>query len=171
MFWFRAVFSALFLCQALPAQAQTMALPDLTGAVILTVSGLDPQDFPGGRIELDRARLAAIGSSEITTSTIWTDEGTHRFKGVMLRDLVDFLNIKAGALRLRALNDYAVEIPTEDVTQIAPILAYEMDGAIMTVRDKGPVWVMYPFDDGPEYRTDTIFSRSIWKLDRIEVLN
>ena len=40
----------------------------------------------------------------------------------------------------------------------------------MSVRDKGPVWVLYPFDAGAEYRTDLIYERSIWQLDRIDVL-
>ena len=168
MFWLRAFLSALFFCHALSTQAQTTPLPDLTGPVILTVTGLPPQDYPGGMIELDQGRLMAIGTTEITTSTIWTDAGPHRFKGVLLRDLVDFLDITAKILRLHALNDYAVESPTDEVTALAPILAHEMDGVIMTVRDKGPLWVMYPFDDGPIYRTDTTFSRSIWQLDRIE---
>ena len=171
MFWLRVALSGLIFLHILPAMAQTTALPELTGPVILTVSGLAQQDFPGGIVELDRGRLAVIGIAEIETSTIWTDEGKHRFKGVMLRDLVDFLSVKTRSLRLHALNDYAVEIPTSEVTDDAPILAYEMDGVVMSVRDKGPVWVLFPFDDGPQYRTDTTFSRSVWQLDRIEALD
>jgi hypothetical protein len=153
----------------LSTQAQAVTLPEVTGPVILTVTGLDPAEYPDGVIKLDVGRLAAIGRDEIVTSTIWTD-GPHRFSGVMLRDLVDYLAIEAGTLRLHALNDYAVEFPTEEATDDAPILAYEMDGLAMSVREKGPIWVLYPFDDGPEYRTDTTFSRSIWQLDRIDVL-
>jgi len=121
-------------------------------------------------VELDVGRLSAIGTAEIETTSIWTD-GKHSFKGVMLRDLVDFLKIKAKVLRLHALNDYAVEIPTDEATADAPILAFEMDGALMSVRDKGPIWVLYPFDDGPQYRTDTTFSRSVWQLDRVDALD
>ncbi|RYH00603.1 oxidoreductase, partial [Salipiger sp. IMCC34102] len=39
----------------------------------------------------------------------------------------------------------------------------------MQVRDKGPLWIVYPYDDTPEYRSEVIYSRSIWQLDRIEV--
>ena len=170
MLWLRLCLTAFLSCQFLPAFAQATALPDLTGPVILTVTGLAPEDFPGGLVELDKERLAVIGTGEIETTSIWT-QGKHRFKGVMLRDLVDFLKIKAKVLRLHALNDYAVEIPTDETTADAPILAFEMDGEVMSVRDKGPIWVLYPFDDGPEYRTDTTFSRSVWQLDRIDALN
>jgi hypothetical protein len=149
--------------------AQSVALPDLEGPVVLTVTGLDSTAFPDGKVELDVGRLQAIGTGEIETSSIWT-EGVHRYSGVMLRDLVDFLDIGAATLRLHALNDYSVEFPVAEATGMAPILAYEMDGKAMSVREKGPVWVMYPFDDGADYRTDTTFSRSIWQLDRIDVL-
>jgi hypothetical protein len=45
-----------------------------------------------------------------------------------------------------------------------------MDDRPMSVREKGPLWVIYPFDDVPEYQNETIYSRSIWQLDRIEVV-
>ena len=169
MYWFRLCLSLFFALCLLPAQAGAADLPELTGTVILTVTGLDPTTYPKGSLEFDLGRLQAIGGDEIETSSIWT-EGRHRFTGVMLRDLIDRLDITAPKLLLHALNDYSVEFPISAATTVAPILAYEMDGATMSVRDKGPLWVMYPFDDGVEYRTDTNFSRSSWQLDRIDVL-
>ena len=67
-------------------------------------------------------------------------------------------------------HDYAVEIPVSDSVEDGPILAYELNGAPMSVRDKGPLWLVYPYDQNPEYRSEVIYSRSIWQLDRIEVL-
>ena len=46
-----------------------------------------------------------------------------------------------------------------------------MNGDVMLVRNKGPLWVVYPYDENPEYRSEVIYSRSIWQLDRIEVIN
>ena len=169
MYWLRLCLTALFALHLLPAQGQNVTLPELTGPVILTVTGLDPQVFPAGNVEMDVGRLEAIGTDEIETTSIWTD-GKHRYSGVMLRDLVDFLQIGAFNLRFHALNDYTVEFPAQDATDEAPILAYKMNGTLMSVRHKGPIWVMYPFDDGPDYRTDTTFSRSIWQLDRVDIL-
>ncbi|OZA14153.1 MAG: hypothetical protein B7Y02_04980, partial [Rhodobacterales bacterium 17-64-5] len=51
---------------------------------------------------------------------------------------------------------------------LVPILAYEMDGAPMNVRDKGPIWVIYPYDDDSAWRTGTTYARSVWQLDRID---
>jgi hypothetical protein len=39
----------------------------------------------------------------------------------------------------------------------------------MSLREKGPLWIIYPFDSSPEYQTELIYSRSIWQLNRIEV--
>jgi hypothetical protein len=156
------------LLAALAGAAPAQDLPPLAGPVVLTVTGLDPAEFPGGRLELDLPMLRAMGATRITTSTLWT-EGSHTYTGVLLKTLAGRIKSGDHALRFHALNDYSIEIPASDATDEAPLLAYEVDGAVMSVRDKGPLWLIYPFDAGVEYRTDTIYSRSIWQLDGIEV--
>lgn len=141
----------------------------IRGPVILTITGLDRALFPGGTLALDLATLQAMDRVEITTSTIWT-EGRRTYAGVLLKDLTDTLGIEGGQLRLHALNDYQVDFPVDEATAEAPVLAYWVDGAAISVRDKGPLWLVYPYDATAKYRTDTIYARSIWQLDRIEVL-
>jgi hypothetical protein len=150
-----------------PARADSLGTP--TGPVVLTVSGLDEASFPGGEVLFDIDMLRALGMIEIETSSIWT-EGKHVYTGVLLKALVETLKIDTDLLKLIALNDYAVEFPTLEAYEDGPILAYWFDGAPMSVRDKGPVWLIYPYDSDAQYRTDTTFARSIWQLDRIEVL-
>lgn len=145
------------------------ALPSFHGPVILTVTGLPLADHPDGEAIFDLPILEALGQTKIETTSIWTD-GKHVFTGVPLAALVHLLKIEGTNLRLHALNDYAADIPAAEVEDNAPILAYEMDGAPMPVRDKGPIWVIYPYDADARYRTDTSFTRSVWELDRIDVL-
>ena len=155
---------------AVPLAGQTLVpLPARTGPILLTVTGLDATLHPGGKLELDRGMLQAIGTATITTTSIWT-EGRHTYTGVALKALAAELGAGDANLRFHALNDYAVEFAAGDSNDTAPILAYEVDGVPMSVRDKGPVWVLYPFDASAEYRTDMIYERSIWQLDRIDVL-
>lgn len=151
------------------AGSADVSLPARNGPVILTVTGLDTAKYPGGTLEFDVAMLQAMGAVKITTSTIWTD-GRHSFTGVPLKTLATDLGIGDRTLRYHALNDYAIEFPVRESDDVAPILAFEMDDAPMSVRDKGPMWVIYPYDDALQYRTETIYSRSIWQLDRIDVL-
>ena len=143
-------------------------LPDLTGPVILTVDGLDPEKFPGGVVRFDTARLMALGVTHVQTTTIWTD-GAHDFTGCRMKDIVDYLGLTGGTIKAVALNDYTVDIPVSDAVADGPILAYAMDSAPMSVRAKGPLWIVYPFDDKPEYRSEVIYTRAIWQLERFEV--
>jgi hypothetical protein len=113
--------------------------------------------------------LEAFDPAAFATTTIWT-EGLHTFVGVPLVDLLAAVGAEGSLLRASAINDYTVEIPVGDAVEGGPIVAYLMDDRPMSVRDKGPLWVVYPFDDVPEYQTETIYSRSIWQLDRIEVV-
>ncbi|NBZ88360.1 molybdopterin-dependent oxidoreductase [Stagnihabitans tardus] len=160
----------------LPAQAQTAAQtqpssPVPQGPVILTVSGLDPEVAADGLMHFDREALAALGPVRFTTSSIWT-EGRHEFTGIPLATLAQALKIDSKArIVLRALNHYQVEMPLAEARPGAPILAYEFDGKPMSIRDKGPIWVVYPYDADPKaYQTVTAFARSVWQLDHIEVL-
>lgn len=160
---------------AFPATAQgeagVPALPPLAGPVILTVQGLDPARFPEGEVALDIGRMAGLGLAEFSTSTIWT-EGSHRYSGLLLADLLAALDPEGQArnVQLLALNDYAIDMPVAEISDEAPLLAYLEDGEPMPVRDKGPIWVIYPYDSSADYRTDTIYSRSVWQLDRITLL-
>jgi hypothetical protein len=39
-----------------------------------------------------------------------------------------------------------------------------MNGEILTPRDKGPIWVVFPWSDHPELDTRQARQRSIWQL-------
>ncbi len=39
----------------------------------------------------------------------------------------------------------------------------------MSVREKGPLWIVYPYSSSPEFQNEVIYSRSIWQLNRITV--
>ena len=163
------VLAAALAFAAAPLAAEPPDLPELSGPVLLTVSGLDPETYPGGLYFLDLGRLEALGTTGFETSSIWT-EGVQHYEGVLLHKLVTALDIGEAELRLQALNDYMIELPTSEIHAEAPLLSFRIDGALLSVRDKGPIWLIYPFDSDAAYRTDTIFARSIWQLDRIEVL-
>lgn len=154
---------------AFVVQSTAQEVPEPTGPVILTVSGQIDVTNVGDTLQFDRDAFAQLDQSQITTTTIWTD-GRHEFQGVSLLSLTDILGVSNGTLLAKAVNDYSVEIPVSDAVEGGPIIAYKMDGEVMSVRDKGPLWVVYPYDSSPDYRTAVIHARSIWQLDRIEVV-
>lgn len=163
---FQATAFAAFLSG--PLLADDLPLPD--GEVILTVSGRIDMTNVEDSAQFDLVMLQAMDRTIIETTTIWT-EGTHLFQGVSLAVLAEKLGIEGETLLATAINDYAVEIPLSDAVGNGPIVAYKMDGKPMSVRDKGPLWIVYPYDSNSSYRSEVIYSRSIWQLDRIEAVN
>ena len=148
------------------AGADTLQVP--TGDVVLSVTGNIATTNNGDAAEFDEAMLRALGETTFETTTIWTD-GVQTFTGVSLKTLLDALGVEGGTLEAKALNDYAVEVPVSDAVDGGPIIAYARNGKPMSIRDKGPLWIVYPFDTNPDYASETIYSRAIWQLDRIDV--
>ncbi|AJY47326.1 oxidoreductase [Martelella endophytica] len=144
-------------------------LPTPGDRVILTVSGkLGVTNTEEGTAAFDLAMLDALPQASFETATIWTD-GVARFSGVELSALLEAVAAEGTELLMTALNDYAIELPASEAIPGGPILATRVDGNPLSVRDKGPIWLIYPFDDNPSYKTEVTYSRSIWQLKSIKV--
>lgn len=156
---------ALACVTATTAFAQPVPAPSETP--ILTVSGQLETTNVGDTVVFDANTLADLGTVTIETNTIWT-EGVSTFEGVPLKTLVDLAGVDGGRLLASAINNYQVEIPVSDAVEGGPIIAFLMNGERMSVRDKGPLWVIYPYDQNADYRSEVTYSRSIWQVDRIE---
>ena len=126
-------------------------------------------DTDGDQHVLSLDKLDAMEQVEFSTTTIWT-EGIFRFSGVPLTHLLESLKAEGSTLRMSALNDYSVEMPTSELENDAPIVATRINGQTLPVREKGPYWVVYPFDRSPEYRTEAKYSQSIWQLKTLAVM-
>lgn len=137
--------------------------------VVLTVSGEIDVTNVGDTAQFDMAMLQAMKAVTFDTTTLWT-EGTRTFAGVPLAHILDLLGVEDGMILASAINDYTVEIPVDSITDTAPILAYSLDGKQMTRRQKGPLWVIYPYDSDASFRSEVVYSRSIWQLTRLEVV-
>ncbi len=164
--------TAAFLClcvglMVVPAWAVELKKP--SSAVVLTVSGnINATNVANEKAQFDIAMLDKLPQTSFKTSTIWT-QGTNLFSGVELKVFLESIGAQGKKLRMVALNDYAIEIPFSEGVSGGPILATRMNGALLTVRDKGPIWLVFPYDSKSEYRSETTYSRSIWQLKSIEV--
>ncbi len=166
----RRFFVMLFACSLFGtgiASADPLMPPK--GEAVLTVTGDIKVTNADQAAVFDMDMLQALPATSFETTTIWTD-GKNRFVGVPLSALLESLGVEAGTLRATALNDYSVQMPVDAAQVDAPIIAYEMDGQPMSRRQKGPLWIVYPYDSDAEYRSELVYSRSIWQLDRLEVV-
>ena len=169
-----AVISGLVLAGAMYDQVAIAAegLPKPEGRVILRVFGkienttvtIDGKPTA----TFDRTMLENLSQASIRTHTPWTD-GVVTYEGPLLRDLLARVGAYGAILSAIAINDYAIDIPADDAASYRVILALKMNGKYLTVRTKGPLWVIYPWDEREELQSETFYSRSIWQLKEIEV--
>ncbi len=136
------------------------------GKVLLTVTGDVEAHNNGDKAVFDLAMLEKYGRTEIETTTAWT-EGVHRFEGILISTLMDEVGAIGTTAEVIALNDYKVDIPVGDFTDYPVILAYRMDGERLRIRDKGPLWVIYPQDDHPELKNKDTQAKWVWQVKEI----
>ena len=146
--------------------AHAQALPKPQGPVLLTVTGKIKATNADGKAEFDLAMLEGVGRATIETSTAWT-EGKGRFEGVLLSKLVERVGATGDTAVTIAINDYKVEIPVADFARYPVILAYRMNGDLLKIRDKGPLWIIYPQDDHPELKTKETQAKWVWQVKEI----
>ncbi|UXY16253.1 molybdopterin-dependent oxidoreductase [Chitiniphilus purpureus] len=142
---------------------------DKTGTPLLVVSGnLVQHGKARAPLVFDEATLRALPQHTFTVATPWHPRA-QRFEGPLLRDVLAAAGAAGQTLSLRALNDYVITIPLEDAEQYDVILARKRNGKPMTVRDKGPLFVIYPFHQHPELRQAEYYRRCVWQLAEIIV--
>jgi hypothetical protein len=160
-------FALLLVVAPLPTRADGLAQP--SGRVILTITGKIAATNADGAAVFDLAMLDAMARRTTTAETPWFDKA-HRFEGTLLSAVLDAAGATGRALRVQAINGYEAIIPLEDVAAYQIILATRIDGKELSVRDKGPLFVIYPFDDHPELYNEVYFNRSVWQVETVEVL-
>jgi hypothetical protein len=143
-------------------------LPEPTGEILLTISGnIQNANHPDGAA-FDLDMLEAMESTTIETKTPWT-EGVTRFTGVLLDQLLEAAGTESRMLKMSAEDGYIYE-PLKPMDSKYPIIvAYKKDGEYMSLRQLGPLWVMYPFDDYPELNTEENRAACVWQLKHMEV--
>jgi hypothetical protein len=147
---------------------RAMALDAPTGPVVLSISGAVSRANHEGRADFDLAMLERLPQHSIATETPWYS-GVRTFSGPLLRDVMAAAGARGTSARLVALNDYRVDMPIDDPERYDVIVARQLDGKPMSVREKGPLFVMYPFDTQVQLRNAVYFSRCIWQLRSIEL--
>lgn len=118
---------------------------------------------------VDREMLDRLDRHGFATTTVWTD-GELQFSGVTLARFLQAMEAEGAAVRISALDGYEVVVPFAEISDSAPLLATRIDGAVISRRERGPVWLVYPYDYAPQYRSETILARSIWQIERMTVL-
>lgn len=153
---------------AAPSVRTAQALDKPAKPVVLTLTGAIGVRNRGQAAAFDLDMLRALPQVSFTTPTPW-DHRPLKFTGPLLRDVLALVQASGRLLKARAINDYRIDIPADDAHRYDVVLAHSIDDRPLTVRSKGPLFVVYPFHRHPELQNNTYYERSIWQLRHIEV--
>lgn len=163
-----SIFLSLFPLCMMSVGAGAQALPLPKGPVILSIGGQISHRNVGDFAEFDADMLDALPVTQFVTTSPWhTAPAT--FAGPALSSVLQVVGAKGKVLRLIAIDKYQIKVPYSDATEFAPVLARRVDGQALTIRQKGPLLLMYPFDRHPQLKNDNYYARSIWQLHKIVV--
>lgn len=162
----------LFLAQGI-LLAAVFALPSFAadkpaGKPVLTLSGKISQKNDGDRFIFDMDMLEKLPQHSFTTKTPWFPQ-PRKFTGPLLRDVLAAAGASGETLQAFSLNDYKTSIPAQDAAKFDAIVARLIDDKAMSVREKGPLFIIYPFDDKSELQSQRYYSRSAWQLKAINI--
>ncbi|CUA96312.1 molybdopterin-dependent oxidoreductase [Pannonibacter indicus] len=149
----------LFIISFFPAASTASGAP-----TILTIDG----KLPSGPIAMTMDEIEALGLETMTTVTPWHD-GPVTFEGVPFARLMAHAGVKDGTVEVMALNSYFVQMPFDDVVQAQGLLATRQNGKHMPVADKGPLFLIFPFSDRPDLKTESYYSRAVWQIRQITI--
>ncbi|GAA3549401.1 molybdopterin-binding protein [Zobellella aerophila] len=139
--------------------------------VVLSISGPIIQNGRHlERMDYTLSQLQALPQVNITTSHFWVQD-PHTYSGPALRQLLAplFAHTTIKTLTLGALNGYSVAVDWAKVTPYDPILAWQDNGYGMSRRDKGPLWLMLPYDRVPVLQQAELIHFMVWQLRNIKV--
>ncbi len=160
------VYLALSLILCCFACVAELAKPQ--GTVILTLRGLIAETNNREEADFDLTMLKSLPQHSITTRHPWI-ESRHNYEGPRLSDLLEQVGAQSQQLTLIALNDYQVDVDFAELAKFNPILAWSENGREMTIRNKGPLWLMLPIDEYPELLQISYSDFMIWQLRSIIV--
>lgn len=158
----------MLLSFTLSTQIWAGEFPKPTGKVLLTLSGNIENTNEGGKAAFDLESLEKLGMVSFKTTSPWYD-GLTTFEGIPLQKLMNYVGAKGSVVKVTALNDYTTEIPLSDFDKYNVILALKINGKYMRIRDKGPLFVVYPYDSMPELNSKIFYSRSAWQVSRMSI--
>ena len=88
----------------------------------------------------------------------------------LLKDLQPGVLTSLDHIEVLAYNGYKTEIPVRDVLKHDLLLASARNGVPLTVRDKGPFFILYPFSADDSLNVASVYSKCAWQIKEIRLI-
>lgn len=122
----------------------------------------------GYRQVFSREELESLPQESFTTSTPWTNN-IHTYQGPRLSLITDNFLQPFKSIKVYGINGYAYDIKEKELKKYPFILAMKQDGKRMALRNKGPLWVLLPFNQYPKVDSkDEMLNKFVWQVNRIK---
>jgi hypothetical protein len=120
-------------------------------------------------VTLDRTELETLPQQTVITVTPYF-EGEVEFTGPALNKILErFTQEDDTDITFTALNDYRVSGSLDEIRKLDAIVATRMDNKPMSVRNRGPFWIILPLSDRPELNHEDYHRFMVWQLSGIEL--
>lgn len=116
----------------------------------------------------DMKFIKSLPQRSFTSKTPWYKDAV-TFTGPLLRDVLAAAKAKGETIHAVALDEYQAKIPFSDAQDYDVILAHQINGETLTPKNKGPLFVVYPYDSKPELQSVRFYERSIWQLKALRI--
>lgn len=136
--------------------------------VMLEVTGNLSPTMDGDTVIIRRGAVEKLPQKSITTTSHITDDPI-TYSGPLFTDLLNLAGAQGDLVTVVAWDDYLAEIKVEDLNKYGVILATHENGKQLSMEDRGPMYVVFPFSDYPEIRNDLYYNKSVWQIKTIEV--
>ncbi|WP_296935334.1 hypothetical protein [uncultured Marinobacter sp.] len=118
---------------------------------------------------LDRNELESFPQTTFSTISPYFD-GEVQFSGPTLARVLETFGVSGQSqITLTALNNYNVSGSLEDLLSLDAIIATRRESKTMSVRDRGPFWVILPLSERPELDNEDFHRYMVWQLSGIEL--
>ena len=123
----------------------------------------------GQKLVLEREELEAFPQTTVITRSPYFD-GEVAFSGPTLKRIIENFGLSGETqITFRALNDYQVSGNLEEVLGLDAIIATRINSNLMSIRERGPFWIILPLSDRPELDDENYHRFMVWQLNAIRL--
>lgn len=129
----------------------------------------DPSTNCGPReLTFSESKLLELPQHTFTTLHTWSTV-PQEFSGPLLADVIKLVCPNAREVYLRSLDQYSIMFNFQKLAKYQPILALKIDGKFLSIREKGPIWLMVD-TNGYKLPARSLDTLLVWQLYYIRIL-